>query len=61
MYATLEQIKTSGYSYAFTTQTGKTNLAEKPLELKRVDVLPGTTVELLAKLLEPTVKTTAEK
>ncbi len=63
-YATLDQIKTSGYNYAFTTQTGKTNLKGKLLELKRVDVIPGMTEESFAKLIEgnPENKTTtAEK
>lgn len=63
-YKTLDQIKASGYTYAFTTQYGKTNFAEKPLELKRIDVIPGMTKELFAKLVEGNPedkKTTAEK
>lgn len=59
-YKTLDQIKASGYTYAFTTQSGKTNLTESPLEFKRRDVLPGMRIEEFAKLIEAS-KTTAEK
>jgi peptidoglycan/xylan/chitin deacetylase (PgdA/CDA1 family) len=59
-YATLDQIKSSGYSYAFTTQTGQTNLSDKPLELKRIDVIPGMTIDQFMQLLEP-VKPIHEK
>lgn len=51
-YKTLDQIKASHYHYAFTTQTGKTNLAEKTLELKRIDVIPGMTHKSFAELIE---------
>lgn len=63
-YRTLDEIRKSGYIYAFTTQTGKTSLVEKPLELKRIDVIPGMTKESFAQLIErnPESKvTTAEK
>ncbi len=53
-YSTLDEIKKSGYSYALTTQKGKTNISDKPLELKRIDVIPGMTLEKFAQLLEPT-------
>lgn len=61
-YATLDQLRLSGYKYAFTTQTGTTNLTEKPLELKRFDVIPWMTEENFAQLVNwSTENTTVEK
>ncbi len=57
-YYTLDKIRESGYRYAFTTQTGTSNLSDKPLELKRIDITPGMTEEKFSKLLK---KTTNDK
>jgi hypothetical protein len=47
----LDELKKAEYTYAFTTQTGKTNLKDKVLELKRIDVIPGMTTESFAILV----------
>ncbi len=61
-YATLDQIKISGYQYAFTTQSGKTNLLKPHLELKRIDILPSTSLEKFKTLITgETVGTTVQK
>lgn len=49
---TLREIKSSGYRYSFTTKNGMSNLLDNPLELNRIDIAPGTTIERFSELLK---------
>lgn len=49
---TLKKVEATWYRFAFTTHTGYAKLGYKNLELKRINIPPGTTVEKLQKLLE---------
>lgn len=48
----LKIVENSWYSYAFNTHFWEANLVDHPLELKRIEILPDTTVEKLAEMLE---------
>ncbi len=41
-FKTLDIIQSSGYKYAFTTQSGESSLTGPKLEMKRIDIPPGT-------------------
>lgn len=48
----VEKVRDSRYKFGLTTQAGYAKLGTKNLELKRINIAPGTTVQELQKLLE---------
>lgn len=49
---TLEEVKKAGYRHALSTRFGYANLSWNPLELKRINIPPGSGTEELKTLLE---------
>lgn len=49
---TLKVARNAGFAFGFTTKFGESDLAGPRLELNRIHIDPGTTVEKFAELLE---------